>query len=88
MTRKKQIEALQARRAARRDSEPLAFGVPHSLVADKLRELASDRAQVQSGFAAQRAGVKWWQNPHESGSRAAYQWDQGHTAARKSPVTA
>lgn len=35
-----------------------------------------------AGYAAARQGVKWWNNPHPSGSAAAYQWDQGHTRRR------
>ncbi|UTU07712.1 hypothetical protein CcrC1_gp521 [Caulobacter phage C1] len=38
----------------------------------------------RAGYEAQRAGVKWWHNPHPSGSPAAYQWDEGHTFARRS----
>lgn len=37
----------------------------------------------RQGYDAQRAGVVWWNNPHTSGSRAAYQWDRGHTLARR-----
>jgi hypothetical protein len=34
------------------------------------------------GYKAQRMGIKWWDNPHESGSAEAYEWDKGHTRAR------
>lgn len=34
------------------------------------------------GHAAAKAGVNWWENPYESGSREAYRWDQGHTRYR------
>jgi hypothetical protein len=34
------------------------------------------------GNEAARAGVKWWDNPHEAGSVDAYTWDQGHTHHR------
>lgn len=40
-------------------------------------------ALQRAGFAAHRRGVKWWNNPHRAGSPAAYQWDQGHTLARR-----
>ena len=36
----------------------------------------------KEGLAAQRAGVVWWNNPHESGSLAAKEWDDGHTVGR------
>lgn len=39
--------------------------------------------QYDAGVEAELAGVKWWQNPNPSGSVAAYQWDQGHTDARR-----
>lgn len=45
-----------------------------------------ENANYQAGFAAHGAGVKWWNNPHPSGSIDAYEWDQGHTAARQAPV--
>lgn len=35
-----------------------------------------------AGVLAERQGVKWWNNPHPSGSVDAYEWDKGHTAAR------
>lgn len=35
------------------------------------------------GYAAAARGVKWWHNPHESGSVEAYQWDKGHTRYRQ-----
>lgn len=34
------------------------------------------------GYQAARRGVKWWQNPHPSGSADAYAWDKGHTRYR------
>jgi hypothetical protein len=34
------------------------------------------------GNEAAAKGVKWWDNPHPSGSVEAYQWDQGHTHHR------
>lgn len=41
------------------------------------------QAEIEAaGAAACRAGVKWWNNPHPSGSVAAYQWDTGHTRVR------
>jgi hypothetical protein len=36
------------------------------------------------GAKAHADGVKWWDNPYPSGSPAAYEWDKGHTAARRS----
>lgn len=38
--------------------------------------------RYQAGRAAYAAGVRWWQNPHDSGTVAAAQWDAGHTDAR------
>lgn len=37
----------------------------------------------QAGLDAQRAGVKWWHNPHPSGSALAGRWDYGHTIGRR-----
>jgi hypothetical protein len=37
------------------------------------------------GEQAHHDGVKWWNNPHPSGSVKSYIWDQGHTAARTAP---
>lgn len=34
------------------------------------------------GYKAAQAGTKWWNNPKESGSAEAYQWDAGHTRFR------
>ncbi|AXQ69590.1 hypothetical protein HOU03_gp008 [Caulobacter phage CcrSC] len=39
-------------------------------------------ALEKRGYKAAQAGVKWWNNPHPSGSPAAYQWDKGHTRHR------
>ncbi|UTC28669.1 hypothetical protein MARCHEWKA_01560 [Brevundimonas phage vB_BpoS-Marchewka] len=42
-----------------------------------------DAAQIEgAGYAAARRGVKWWNNPHPSGSVEAYTWDRGHTRYR------
>lgn len=35
------------------------------------------------GAKAKYEGIEWWKNPYPSGSVVAYEWDQGHTAARK-----
>lgn len=35
------------------------------------------------GFKAEQEGIKWWVNPYESGSVEAYEWDKGHTGARR-----
>jgi hypothetical protein len=43
------------------------------------KKLAALRAQ---GFKAHHDGVKWWHNPHKSGSLEAGAWDAGHTKAR------
>lgn len=43
-----------------------------------------EKAIFQSGIEAHSQGVKWWQNPHNSGSKAAYVWANGHTHARQS----
>ncbi len=37
----------------------------------------------QQGAKDCEGGVKWWENPHPSGSVAAYQWDKGHTSIRR-----
>jgi len=37
----------------------------------------------RAGHDAHHAGVKWWENPHKSGSPEAYDWDAGHSIARK-----
>lgn len=39
--------------------------------------------QYLAGVEAERAGTKWWHNPNPSGSAAAYEWDKGHTDARR-----
>ena len=39
-------------------------------------------AEFMNGYAAARRGVKWWDNPHPSGSVLAYEWDRGHTRCR------
>lgn len=34
------------------------------------------------GYEAAQNGVKWWNNPHPSGSVESYDWDKGHTRFR------
>ena len=46
------------------------------------RKAAMETADYKAGFTAERAGVRWYENPRPSGSVASYQWDCGHTAAR------
>lgn len=38
---------------------------------------------IAEGTKAHALGVKWYNNPHEAGSVAAYDWDKGHTIARR-----
>jgi len=45
---------------------------------------AQIEAITKAGAQACRDGVKWWNNPHPSGSVAAKAWDNGHTTARPS----
>lgn len=40
-------------------------------------------SQYAAGYEAQGAGFKWWNNPHPSGSVSSYEWDNGHSAARR-----
>lgn len=40
-------------------------------------------ALYTAGYNAEQAGVDSWQNPHRSGSVAAYEWDAGHTGAHR-----
>ena len=37
-----------------------------------------------TGYDAARKNIKWWKNPHKSGSKEAYEWDKGHTQFRRS----
>lgn len=37
----------------------------------------------KAGYEAEKGGVRWYQGPHKGGSIEAYEWDQGHTVARK-----
>lgn len=46
-----------------------------------VRAIADD--EWNAGFDAAANGVKWHENPNESGSRKAYAWDEGHTYWRK-----
>lgn len=41
----------------------------------------------EAGYAAARAGIMWWNNPHPSGSVAASAWDKGHTRFRTKHTT-
>jgi len=50
-----------------------------------LKTPEEQRAPQIDGAEAHKAGVKWWENPHPSGSVAAFQWDTGHTMARLHP---
>jgi hypothetical protein len=36
-----------------------------------------------AGTQAERDGIKWWNNPYPSGGVASYEWDKGHTGARR-----
>lgn len=80
----------------------IAPGLDRAL--DYVRKLAAERgmddpdievldtrapaAIEQSGFDAAKRGVVWWNNPFESGSVHAGQWDAGHTRWRAAnPVT-
>lgn len=51
------------------------------LLSKEVMPVISD--EYSAGLAAQQAEVKWWQNPHASGSVESYQWDCGHTAGRR-----
>lgn len=46
--------------------------------------LTCQSKEFTAGAKACAGGVDWWNNPYPSGSTAAYEWDKGHTAARKS----
>lgn len=86
MTRKEQIEALQARRAARGMSDPsnVMRAVTAASPAPVITEQPAPHVVAfEAGIQAERGGVKWWNNPHESGSILAESWDRGHTAARQ-----
>lgn len=74
----------------------IAPGLDRAL--DYVRKLAAERGMddpdievldtrapadiAQSGFDAAARGVVWWNNPFDSGSREAAQWDDGHTRQR------
>jgi hypothetical protein len=51
------------------------------------REANPESEYVKAGAEACRAGVPWWNNPHESGSAKAYEWDAGHTRERLAVAT-
>lgn len=67
------------RRVLYRGETPQPLFFSRCLTIDSIGE---NRAHLE-GRAAFASGAKWWNNPHESGSTAAYDWDQGHTFARK-----
>lgn len=84
------------RQGARIMGGTIAPGLDRAL--DYVRKLAAERgmddpdievldtrapaAIEQSGFDAAKRGVVWWNNPFESGSAQAGQWDAGHTLWR------
>jgi hypothetical protein len=84
--RDKAVAALRARRASRGVNDPLnrmRAGMAASDAPRVVEEPAPHVVLYQAGFDAERAGVKWWENPHEGGSVEACHWDAGHTGARR-----
>lgn len=64
--------------------DKLAANAGRQDVLGEWRAFYAAELEYAAGLAAQKAGVTWWNNPHESGSAAAYAWDNGHTIGRTS----
>jgi hypothetical protein len=80
------LVALQDRRAARGMSDPL--NRMRAIMAESAAPVITEQPAphvlaFEAGIQAERDGVTWWNNPHESGSVLADSWDRGHTAARQ-----
>lgn len=62
------------------DSESfIADGCGHKV---RYRPEPPQSEHYKAGREAHKAGVRWWHNPHRSGTLDAYEWDRGHTDAR------
>lgn len=51
-------------------------------IAAKLSNEEVETDEYNQGKSDAKSGKKWWKNPHPSGSKAAYEWDKGHTKVR------